>query len=138
MSVRLRTWIAFVRLISMESTVRLKCGMERGRRTRSTGLEAALSLVRLWLPEVRPCAVALTTLDTKVEVLIPAAAQFRARLAGDWPWLTKFLSHGSLANSNAVEGGRNSSVPAGVRIECVLLPRNCRSWIGDQRSPPVQ
>src|SRR6266480_1016576 len=112
--------------------------MKRGRSTTPKVFESAVSLVRPWLPEVKPCAVALTTLDTKVVVLIPAAAQFRARAAGDWPWLTKFLSHGSLANSVLVLPGRNSSVTAGARIECVLLPRNCMSWIGDQRSPPVQ
>src|SRR5207244_13448789 len=99
--------------------------MNRGRSTTPKALESAVSLVSCWLPEVMPAAVALTTLDRK-PAGIPAAAQFLARVAAACPWLMKVTSHGSLANSNAVEGARNSSVTAGARIEWVLLPRNCR------------
>src|SRR5579862_7852075 len=107
---------------------------KRGRNTTPKVLESAVSLVRLGLPEVMPCAVAFTTFEVKGWV-IPAAAQFAARCVGFVPWLMKRASHGSFANSKFVDPGRNSSVIAGARTERVLLPRNRMSWIGAQRSP---
>ena len=89
-------------------------------------------------PDVVPWAVALTTFETKVSGLIPAAMQFALRVAGAVPWPTKLESHGSFENSKEVDEGRNSSVTAGARIDRVLLPRNCTSWTGDQISPAVQ
>src|SRR5437016_13903920 len=111
--------------------------MKRGRSTIPKVLESAVSLVRPSLPEGRPGAVALTTLDKRPDGM-PAAAQFLAPVAGASPWLMKLTSHGSWANSNEVEHPRNSSVTAGARIECVVFPRNCMSLIADRRNPPAQ
>src|ERR1700744_5917018 len=98
-------------------------GTNRGRSTTPKVLENATSLCNPVLPELVPSALALTTLEAKDVGLYPAidAAQLAARVAGTGPWLTKFLSQGSLANEKTCAVGRNNSVIDGARMDFVLL-----------------
>src|ERR1700722_4501244 len=112
-------------------------GTQRGRSTMPMVRESAVSLCRLGLPDDVPKAVALTTFDVKVAVLMPAAVQLALRVAGAVPWLTKLWSQGSFANWVDKAEGRNNSVMAGARIDFVRLARNCTSSVGSQRIPSV-